>query len=70
MTQSQTSIKDFKTHLISFREQKGFTQSEMSKYAGLDLNAYQSIENGLDEPELEVLLVIADTLEIELRGLA
>ena len=70
MIQLQTSIKDFKTHLVSLREQKGLTQSEMSKYAGLDLPAYQSIESGLDEPELDVLLAIADTLEVEIRGLA
>jgi transcriptional regulator with XRE-family HTH domain len=70
MIQLQTSIKDFKTHLVSFRERKGLSQSEMSKYAGLDLNVYQSIESGLDEPELDVLLAIADTLEVEIRGLA
>jgi transcriptional regulator with XRE-family HTH domain len=69
MIQLQTSIKDFKTHLVSFRERKGLTQSEMSKYAGVDLSYYQSIESGIDEPELDVLLAIADTLEVEIRGL-
>jgi transcriptional regulator with XRE-family HTH domain len=70
MIQLQTSIKDFKEQLGAFREKKGFTQSEVSKYTGLDLSFYQSIENGHDEPELDVLLTIADTLEVELRGLA
>jgi transcriptional regulator with XRE-family HTH domain len=63
----QTTIKDFRSHLGSFREQKGFTQLQLSKYSGLDLSYIQAIENGHADPELVVLLTIADTLEIDVK---
>lgn len=64
------SIKDFRTHLGIIREKKGMTQSQLSKYSGMDLSYIQAIENGNDEIELEVLITIADALEIEIKGLA
>jgi transcriptional regulator with XRE-family HTH domain len=64
----QASIQDFRTHLGIFREQKGISQQELSKYSGLEVSYIQEIENGEAVPELVVLLTIADTLEIDVKG--
>jgi transcriptional regulator with XRE-family HTH domain len=66
----QTSIKDFRTHLGMIREKKGITQSELSRYTGLTVSHIQALENGNDEPELEILITLADSLEVEIKGLA
>jgi transcriptional regulator with XRE-family HTH domain len=66
----QATIKDFRTHLGLIREKKGITQSELSRYTGLTLSDIQAIENGNDEPELDTLIALADTLEVDLKGLA
>jgi transcriptional regulator with XRE-family HTH domain len=66
----QATIKDFRTHLGMIRENKGITQSELSRYSGLTLTHIQAIEEGNDEPELETLITLADTLEVEIKGLA
>jgi transcriptional regulator with XRE-family HTH domain len=63
----QATIRDFRSKLTSIREQKGFSQLELSKYSGLDLSYIQAIENGNADPELVVLLTIADTLEIDVK---
>lgn len=70
MNTTQTSIKDFRSHLGMIREKKGITQSELSRYTGLTLSYIQAIEDGNDEPELETLIALADTLEVEIKGLA
>jgi transcriptional regulator with XRE-family HTH domain len=62
-----TTIKNFKDHLGMIREQKGISQQELSRYSGLDLSYIQEIEKGHTEPELVVLLTIADSLEIDVK---
>ena len=69
MTTNFARIQDFRNHLGMIRENKGLTQSQLSKYSGLDLTYIQEIENGTAEPELVVLLTLADTLEIEVKGM-
>jgi transcriptional regulator with XRE-family HTH domain len=63
----ETTIKDFKDHLGMIREQKGISQQELSRYSGLELSYIQEIEKGYADPELVVLLTIADTLEIDVK---
>ena len=65
----QTTIKDFRTQLGVIREKKGISQTDLSRYTGLTLSYIQAIESGADEPELETLIALADTLEIEIKGL-
>jgi transcriptional regulator with XRE-family HTH domain len=65
---AQTTLKDFRAHLGMIREQKGYSQSELSRYSGLDLTHIQAIESGQAEAELVVLLTLADTLEIEVKN--
>jgi transcriptional regulator with XRE-family HTH domain len=69
MTTNQARIQDFRSRLGMIREKKGLTQSQLSKYSGFDLHFIQEIESGTIEPELVVLLTLADTLEVEIRGL-
>jgi transcriptional regulator with XRE-family HTH domain len=69
MTTNFARINDFRTQLGIIRENKGLTQSQLSKYSGLDLSYIQEIESGTADPELVVLLTLADTLEIEVKGL-
>lgn len=64
-----TNLQDFKTRLGMIREKKGLSQSQLSKYSGLDLNYLQGIESGAIDPELVVLVTLADTLEIDVRGM-
>ena len=66
----QTTIKDFRAHLGVIREKKGISQTDLSRYTGLTLSYIQAIESGADEPELDTLIALADTLEVEIKGLA
>ena len=65
-----TSLKEFRTHLRTIREAKGLSQSQLSRYAGLELTTIQEIESGYADPEFIVLLTIAGTLEVELSGIS
>jgi|GEM_PF-4443139 len=67
MTSNVARINDFRTSLGIIREERGFTQSQLSKYSGLDLQFIQEIENGTIDPELVVILAIANTLEIDVK---
>jgi transcriptional regulator with XRE-family HTH domain len=69
MTTNFARINDFRTQLSIIRENKGMTQSQLSRYSGLDLTYIQEIESGTADPELVVLLTLADTLEVEVKGL-
>ena len=69
MTMNHARILDLRTQLAIIREKKGYTQSQLSKYSGLDLTTIQDIETGKTEPELVVLLTIADTLEVDVKDL-
>ena len=64
----QTTIQDFRTHLGIFREERGISQQELSRYSGLEVSYIQELENGETVPELVILLTIADTLEIDVKG--
>ena len=69
MTMNHARILDLRTQLAIIREKKGYSQSQLSKYSGLDLTTIQDIETGKTEPELVVLLTIADTLEVDVKDL-
>lgn len=64
-----TNLHEFRTHLGMIREKKGLSQSQLSKYSGLDLTYLQGIESGAIDPELVVLVALANTLEIEVKGM-
>jgi transcriptional regulator with XRE-family HTH domain len=62
-------IQDFRYHLADMRESKGYSQSQLSQYSGLDLDYIQEIESGSADLELSVLITLAETLEIDIKGL-
>ncbi|HYC84243.1 MAG TPA: helix-turn-helix transcriptional regulator [Chryseosolibacter sp.] len=69
MRMNEARINDFRTSLGMIRERKGLTQSQLSRYSGLDLRHIQDIEDGTVDPELVVILTIANTLEIDVKDL-
>jgi transcriptional regulator with XRE-family HTH domain len=69
MRANLTRIQDLRTSLTLIREQKGLSQYQLSKYSGLELHYIQEIENGTIDPELVVILTLANTLEIEVKDL-
>ena len=62
-------IQDFRNQIGTIREHRGLSQSQLSKYSGLDIQYIQEIESGSEEPEFIVLITLANALEIEVKGL-
>lgn len=48
------------------RKEKGFTQRELAIYSDITETAYQNYELMLREPKLEILIRIADILNVSL----
>jgi putative transcriptional regulator len=55
--------------IIQFREQKGWTQSDLARACNKDRQAIEKLENGKVNPTLYTLLEIAEALEISLARL-
>lgn len=60
---------DFSQNLKHFRLMIGMTQKEMADYLGMTERGYRNYEIGAREPNLSVLVVIADKLNISLDAL-
>ncbi len=61
---------EFCENLLRLRQEKGLKQTEVASGAGLSLRAYQNYERGLREPQLSVLIALADFYGISLDELA
>ena len=59
----------FCENLLRLRKEKGLTQPEVAKGAGLSLRGYQNYERGLREPSLSALIGLADFYDISLDEL-
>ena len=54
----------FNTRLREIRMKRGFTQQNMADYIDVALRSYQHYETGSRTPSFDVLVRIADILEI------
>lgn len=52
--------------LAAFRRKRGLTQEQLSELAGLDRSYISQLERGLTNPSLDVLLRIAQALELDI----
>ena len=59
----------FPEHLLYLRNQKGLTQKDLAKRAGVGLRAYQTYERGQREPTLSTLVALADFYDLSLDEL-
>ncbi|TKU37315.1 helix-turn-helix transcriptional regulator [Citrobacter sp. wls716] len=59
----------FGAHLKKLRLQSGLSQEAFADKCGLDRTYVSGIERGVRNPTLEVLNVLAQGLEIEIRNL-
>ncbi len=57
---------NFSQNLKQFRLMIGMTQKEMAAYLGMTERGYRNYEIGAREPSLNVLVIIADKLDISL----
>ncbi|MFT9371383.1 helix-turn-helix domain-containing protein [Paenibacillus polymyxa] len=55
--------------LRAFRKLKGFTQQELANRTGISLTVLGAVERGNRTVEVDMLNIIAQTLEIEVREL-
>ncbi|KAF6567954.1 helix-turn-helix transcriptional regulator [Paenibacillus polymyxa] len=55
--------------LRAFRKLKGFTQQELAERTGISLTVLGAVERGNRTIDLDMLNIIAQTLEIEVREL-
>lgn len=60
----------FAEHLLQLRKERGLKQPELVEQLGISLRAYQYYERGEREPQLSVLIALADFYNISLDELA
>lgn len=63
------SIKAFGTHLRVLREKAGFSQQELADAAGVAKITVQRIENAKYSATLDLLISLAEALDISLKKL-
>lgn len=61
--------KSIGLRIIKFREQKGWSQSDLARACNKDRQAIEKLENGKVNPTLYTLLEIANALEVTLSKL-
>lgn len=54
----------FGKNLREARMKRGYTQQKLADAVGLALRSYQCYEQGTREPSLDMLVALADTLEV------
>ena len=55
--------------LKKYRGEKRFSQSQLARKAGLTVTAIANYEQGISKPSFEVLIKLADALEISIDEL-
>lgn len=58
------ALRSFGSLLRQMREQKGYSPTEFSRISKLDLSNLHKYESGTREPGLILILLIAETLEV------
>jgi len=56
----------FNKRLRHMRMKRGFTQQRLSDTLGIALRSYQCYETGTRAPNYELLILIADTLDVSI----
>lgn len=62
-------MNSFATNLQKLRKERFLTQKQMAEILEITPNAYQNYEYGKREPNLDVLIFIADFFEVSLDDL-
>ena len=57
-------MSDFAKNLRKFRKDKGYSQQKLAKILGYGYTAIANYESGRNEPSLDVLIVLAETLGV------
>ena len=57
-------MSDFAKNIRKFRKQKGYSQTELAKKLNYGYTAIANYESGRNEPSLDVLIVLAETLGV------
>ena len=60
------NIRMIEKKLKELREEKGFTQKQVSDFLSVHRTTYMKWENGLREPSNEMLVKIADFFDVSL----
>lgn len=56
----------FKDRLNQVRKQRGFSAQHMADYLNIGLRSYRNYESGDREPSLDMLVKIADKLDVSI----
>lgn len=56
-------------NLLNLRERFNITQKELAKILNLSQNAISKYENGITEPDIKTLILIADTFNVTIDWL-
>lgn len=55
-----------KARLSQIRKKRGYTQQNMADHLNIALRSYQRYESGNHEPTLQVLVIMADYLDVSI----
>ena len=69
MTQANEVSGNLADNISSLRESRGLTQAQISKTAGIPRPTWANLESGSANPTLQVLLKIAEALQVSLEEL-
>ena len=61
-------MRDYKTLIREKRQEKGISQNQLAKLAGISQPYMNQIETGVRNPTLPTLMKICDILDISLFG--
>ena len=61
-------LRDYKTLIRQKRQEKGISQNQLAKLAGISQPYMNQIETGVRNPTLPTLMKICDILDISLFG--
>ena len=62
-------MSDFAKNLREFRKDKGYSQQKLAKILGYGSTAIANYEGGRNEPSLDTLMLLAETLEVSVDAL-
>ena len=62
-------MSDFAKNLKRFRKQKGYSQQKLAKALDYGCTAIANYESGRNEPSLDTLVILADTLDVSVDEL-
>lgn len=63
-------MESFAKRLKQLREQAGFTQEQLAERVGVTRQAISRWEQGITQPDMEMLVTLSDTLQVNAEALA